>query len=271
MTYLHIDFETKSQLDVKKVGLDNYARAATPLLMAWAFGDDYPIVYDFQSLQSADGDFPYWEQLTDSSITKVAWNSGFEQAIFKECLGIDIPDEQWLDPSVIARYCSLPGHLAQCGEALGLGESEAKQKAAGTRLINKFSKPLKSGGFADQNTHPEDWKLFVEYCRQDVIAERNIFKRLSKFQLTPFEQRVYLLDQKINRRGLPVSLEFVEAAKRAANAARAEGMRELQELTGLANPNSPKQLLGWLKERGYPYGSLGAPKIRKALAEEKNG
>ena len=264
--HLHLDFETRSKLDIKKVGLDNYARNATPLMLAWAFGDDHVCVHEF--VRDAGEQFPYREALMDPLVKKVAWNSGFEQTIFRECLGIDIPDSQWLDPAVIARYCSLPGHLGQCGEALGLGENEAKQKAAGTRLINKFSKPKKDGTFRDHTTDPEDWALFVEYCRQDVVAERTVFKKLSKFMLPEQEQKVYMLDQKINRRGIPVSLEFVSAAKKAAAVAKARDMAELKELTGLDNPNSPKRLLGWLKSQGYPYSSLGAPKVRRALTSE---
>ena len=82
---------------------------------------------------------------------------------------------------------------------------------------------------------------------------------------TEQEQRVYALDQKINARGLPVSLPFVSAAKARANEEKARLTEELKVLTGLANPNSPKQLLGWLRSQGYPYQSIGAPKIRRAL------
>lgn len=261
--FLHTDFETRSHLDIKKVGLDVYARAAEAILLAWAI-DDGPVMVE----ENPQGVLPWAlsAALGDPACVKVAWNCGFEQAILEHCLGIRVPNEQWLDPSVLARSVSLPGGLNAASEALGLDATENKQKSAGTRLINKFSKPTKTGDFRNHVTDPEDWKLFVEYCRQDVVAERVILHKLRAFNLSPLEYRVYLLDQKINQTGIPVSLEFVEAARSRVSTERAKLTAELKQLTGLANPNSVKQLTPWLRDRGYPFQSLGAPKVRRALS-----
>jgi hypothetical protein len=80
---------------------------------------------------------------------KVAWNCAFERAILKHCLGIDSPISQWLDPSVLARYATLPPHLKGACEFLGLGD---KAKHDGSRLIRKFCMPNRKGGF----TQPQD-------------------------------------------------------------------------------------------------------------------
>ena len=37
------------------------------------------------------------------------------------------------------------------------------------------------------------------------------------------------------------------------------------ELTGLANPNSDKKMLNWLRKNGYPYTSAGKNMVAKAL------
>lgn len=265
--FLHLDFETRSSLDIKKVGLDNYARAAEAILLAWAI-DDGPVEVEEGSKAI---NCRLAEMLTNCasrgiSLFLTAWNSSFEQTIMRECFGIDTPNDMWLDPSVLARSVSLPGGLNAASEALGLDATESKQKSAGTRLINKFSKPTKTGEFRNHVTDPEDWKLFVEYCRQDVVAERAILHKLRAFNLSPLEYRVYLLDQKINQTGIPVSLEFVEAARSRVSTERAKLTAELKQLTGLANPNSVKQLTPWLRDRGYPFQSLGAPKVRRALS-----
>jgi hypothetical protein len=42
MTHLHLDFETRSRLDIKKVGLDRYAKSAEVLMLAWAVDDGEP-------------------------------------------------------------------------------------------------------------------------------------------------------------------------------------------------------------------------------------
>jgi DNA polymerase len=259
---LSLDFETRSLLDIKKVGLDQYARHADAILLAWAI-DDGPVHVE-ENLRRVG--LPHLERyLINPIVKKCAWNKDFEQAILEHALGYRIPDQEWEDTAVLARFVSLPGHLASCGEALGLSPLESKQKAAGTRLINKFSKPRPDGTFRDRSSDPEDWARFVEYCRQDVVAERNIATRLKKFTLPEQERKLYLLDQKINRRGLPVSVDFAEASKSRAAIERDKIMAELKTLTGLANPNSPKQLLSWLRSEGYPYLSLGAAKVRRAL------
>lgn len=261
--HLHLDFETRSSLDIKKVGLDNYARAAEAILLAWAI-DDGPVTVEENPTFPLSGRLE--TLLMRPDVIKVAWNCGFEQAVFEHCLGYAIPNQMWLDVAVLARSVSLPGGLNAASEALGLDATESKQKSAGTRLINKFSKPTKTGEFRNHVTDPEDWKLFVEYCRQDVVAERAILHKLRAFNLSPLEYRVYLLDQKINQTGIPVSLEFVEAARSRVSTERAKLTAELKQLTGLANPNSVKQLTPWLRDRGYPFQSLGAPKVRRALS-----
>lgn len=253
--FLYLDFETRSPLDIKRVGLDVYARNCEALMCAWAVNDGdvrlwlSPIVGGHWMPEDLE------TYLRRPEIIKVSWNSAFERAVLKYALGIDIPVEQWLDPSALSRYAAGPSKLADASEVFGLG-SDAKDKD-GLRLIRMFCTPGKRGHKTPSEA-PEDWKKFQEYCKQDVVAERALLKRLlPAFALPERERKILELDQKINERGIPVDLQFVRNAKALAEAEYARLVGELQELTGLANPNSGKQLLAWLRERGYPYSSLG--------------
>lgn len=262
---LYLDFESRSRVDLKTRGLDNYAKDPSTeiLMMGWAINNDAPRLW-----------FPHVEPLpehlrlmmTRREIPKVAYNAEFERVMAREVLGIDIPIEQWIDPSVMARYASMAGNLGFVGNILGLPEDVAK-KAEGKKLIRKFCVPKKNGDFNDWNSHPEEWAAFCEYCCFDVRAEREVLHKLKAFSLPPQERRMWHLDQKINERGLPVDMLFVNNAAKIVETEHGQLTDEFVALTGLENPNSVKQLLPWLKEQAYPYNSLGKKWVAKALGE----
>jgi DNA polymerase len=265
--HLHLDFETRSLLDIREVGLDRYARNAEVLMMAWAVNDQPPQIW-----LPSEGPMPNVVEmsLTRGSGVKIAWNAAFERAILTHCLGIVSPIEQWIDPSAIAKYAGLPGRLGEVSEFMQLGD-KGKDKE-GKRLIAKFSKPHKTKKLGVHFKDPaapenaEDWLKFQEYCRQDVVAEREIFHRLvGFFNLPPLERKIFELDAKINERGMPVNMTFVENASNIVETEMSKLRGELKALTGLENPNSVQQLIPWLRERGYPYTSLDKSKVRKVL------
>jgi DNA polymerase len=262
IVHLHLDFETRSPLDIKKVGLDRYARNAEILMMAWAVNDQLP-----QLWLPGDGPLPDHVELMlrRGGAVKVAWNAAFERSILKHCLNVDSPISQWLDPSVMARYATLPPHLKGACEFLDLGSAA---KHDGSKLIRKFCMPKKDGTFNTPADFPEDWETFKEYCRQDVNAEREVLRRLQKqFSLSDFERKVWMIDAKINERGAPVDMEFVTEAKKLVDAEKAKLAAELKEITGLENPNSNSQMLEWLQSRGYPYASLLKKRVDLALKD----
>lgn len=262
---LHLDFETRSRIDLKARGLDNYAKSPSTevLMMAYAFWNDVPRVW-----------FPHEKPLPDdlrlalerSEIKKSSYNSEFERTILREVLHIDTPISVWHDPMINARYASIAGNLEFVGKVLGIDSDKAKL-ATGKKLIKLFCEPNKKGEFNDWNSHPAEWLEFVEYCKRDVIAERTISEKLKAFSLPSIEAQAWHLDQEINERGIPVDTAFVHNATKIVAEERAELTREFVELTGLDNPNSPKQLLGWLKNQDYPYRSLGAKWVAKALLD----
>jgi len=55
---------------------------------------------------------------------------------------------------------------------------------------------------------------------------------------------------------MPVNVERARKALKLAQRYKEESKRKLNEMTGLANANSVDQLLPWLKERGYEWGSV---------------
>jgi DNA polymerase bacteriophage-type len=267
--HLHLDFETRSRLDIRTVGLDRYARAAEVLMLAWAVGEQPPQIW-LPSEGSMPDKLRCLLTTAHPGIVKIAWNAAFERAILQHCFNFYSDPGEWIDPCVIARYAGLPGKLALVSQFLQLGD-KGKDKE-GSRLIAKFSKLHKSKKIGEHfkdwhdPKHAADWIKFQEYCKRDVIAEREIFTRLKDFFWLPAqEQKLWELDAKINERGMPVSMDFVRNADRIVRAELGALQKELNELTGLQNANSVQQLLPWLQARGYPSNSLGKEKIVKAL------
>jgi DNA polymerase len=265
---LYLDCETRSTLALGKVGVDRYSRDSELLMLAYAIDDEEPDIWLPSESRMPD---ELVDPLQNPTCVKVAWNCQFERSIFRQQLRMDIPIAEWLDPMCIARYAGLPANLELASGFLGLGDKGKTRQ--GKKLIREFSKlhtRRNSGAqyFKDWNEpkRSQDWLSFQQYCKQDVVAEREIFYRLkAAFSLPDFERDIWLLDQAINERGLPVSPDYVRRSQQIVAREREQLLRELNHLTGLRNANSLRQLLPWLQARGYTYSSLDQEHVSRAL------
>lgn len=271
---LHLDFETFSDVDLRTRGLDNYS--ASPrcevLMLGWAINDEAPQLWVPRNGRSfADMPKRLRDALLNPNVILCAWNAQFERTILRRVLGIDTDYKRWRCSMVRAMILALPGKLEDCGRVLQLGEQYQKN-TDGTRLIRLFCvphAPTKTHPYEryTAQTHPEDWKKFCAYCLRDVVSERWIDKILARFPIRDKEWEIYALDQKINDRGVPIDVAFVEAAIALVERRKREVQNELDQLTGLANSNSTEQLLPWLKARGYPFSNLKKESVKKALED----
>ena len=270
---LSLDYETWSECELPKTGASVYARHPTTEVLMLAYGYQGEPVK--QWVPERDGPMPYdlWADLHDPSVTLSAWNAPFEMAITEHTLGLKIPVERWMDVMALAYSLSLPGKLSKCGDVVGLGDDQ-KKLARGTLLVRRFCmprKPTKNKPHTrcTSETDPEEWEEFLLYNRRDVEAEQAIYRRLRKFQMPDHEWKLWHLDQKINNAGIPINLAAVRAAVRLSARTIAKDIQTMQELTGLANPNSNQQILPWLRAHGYNFEDLKKGHVeRAALAAE---
>ena len=284
----HIDYESRSEVKIgdkgnrEGVGLYNYMHHPTtqPLMLAYALGSAQPQLWEI-----AKGEpMPRFvrERFLDPNQPMAAWNSGFERGMTLVKLGIDIPIERWQDPQASSRYLSLTGKLEIDGQVLNLGQEYAKDER-GEELIHLFSrltvlketkKHAAQSFFNDWNSHPKEWQEFGEYCKQDIVAEREIARRLQLLGVFPLperERRIWVFDQKVNDRGLPVNMEFVTKAYKLACRAKEAAVENQQRLTGIDNANSPKQMLAWANQQGYKPKTLRKERVTATLQFEKEG
>lgn len=252
MTILQIDLETYSSIDLKTSGVHRYVEAPDfeILLFGFAFDNDPVTVVDLTAFEDIPVDVIKALQM---DVTKTAFNAAFERTAIARALGIECDPRKWRCTAVHALTLGLPGYLEGVAEVLKL---DVQKDSKGKALIKYFSvpcKPTKTNGQRTRN-HPhhdvEKWAQFVEYCRQDVVVEREIRRKLERFPVPEHEWRLWALDQQINDRGVRLDPVLVRQAIACDAQYEARLLQEAREITGLNNPNSLTQLKGWLAERG---------------------
>jgi len=270
---LSLDYESRSKVDLPDAGLDLYSADPSTEIFLCAYAFDYGTVHLWDKAEGRPFPREVKEALVDPEVEKAAFNAQFERVMTRRVLGLKTPHQGWRCTMVLGLLNGFSGGLDEMGTQIGLSHDKQK-KTEGKRLINKFSKPQKITSknphvWRNWDTDPEDWRLFGEYCKQDVVAETALKQKLLPFYVPEWEWQLYEIDQAINDRGLPVDRDFVENAIEMTKRRRDELREQMEEITGLANPNSVAQLLPWLQERGYRYDDLGKDTVVKALNEDE--
>lgn len=264
---ISIDLETRSVLDLKKTGV--YPYAAHPMTdvwcLAWCMAGDTEV-----GLWQPGDAVP--EVFLRSEHPLRAWNANFERQIWNHILvpryGFPLmPLHMWHCTMAEALAMGLPGKLEDA--ALALGTAQQKDKK-GHALMMRMAKPRKiqADGTPTWWDDPGRRAQLAEYCRQDVRTEMSIGERL--VPLADNERRVWLLDQRINDRGVGLDVELVKALLDIDNAANASAdfrMAELTEgrVTAVTQVGQTKE---WLAERGIDVEGLAKDDVRGLLEED---
>ena len=275
MTKLHLDIETYSSIDIASSGAYKYTESVDfeILMVAYAFDDRPARMVDLSAGEKLSDNFI--AALQDPEIEKHAHNANFERICFRK-YGIDVPAQQWRCSATHARYCGLPGSLEDVSKALEL--NEYGKLSTGKALIKYFCCPVSAtktnGGRMRNFAHhdPQKWEEFKNYCVHDVIAERKIGEILSPYPVPQKVWNEYVLDQKINDRGIKIDVDVATNAIRFDDINSTELMAECKRLTGLENPNSPIQLRKWIGEAiGKDIPSLAKDLIDPLIDEVGDG
>lgn len=250
--HLSIDIETRSSVDIAKAGAYKYAQSPDfqILLFAYQFGEDPVEIIDFTDGETLPKELV--PALKNPKVIKHAYNAAFEWYCLNRA-GFETPIDQWRCTMAHGLYCGYTAGLDATGKAIGLPQDKQKL-AIGKALIRYFCvpcKPTRSNGNRTWNQpwhDPEKWKLFKEYCRQDVVTEHAILARLKQFPMPEKEQKQWQMDILMNAYGVRVDTELIEGALYIDGISTQELTDEAIRLTGLLNPNSATQLVPWLNE-----------------------
>lgn len=256
MNHISIDIETFSSVDLKKSGLYKYVQSPDfqILLFAYSLNRDPVKIIDLAIGEIIPS--PILDLLNSPNCIKHAFNAAFEWYCLNKFYRS--PLDQWHCTMVHALYCGYPTSLAQVNEAMNIPEDK-KKLSTGLALIRTFCNPCtptKSNGRRTRTLphhEPERWKLFKEYCKQDVISEMEVENRLSAFPVPEDEQNLWILDQLVNERGVMIDRQLVDGALYCDKISSERLTKEATEISGLDNPNSVSQLTKWLEKEIGSY------------------
>lgn len=214
MIPVHIDFETRSTVDLKRATTHIYATDPTTDVhcMAYAVGDGPVQLWKRgEPFPLADAFNPQ-HPLSDAYF--IAHNAHFELSLWND---LCVPRYGWPPLPVGRTFCTmamayamaLPGSLENAANATGL---EVKKDMEGRRLMLKMATPrrIEPDGTIVWWEDEERLNRLYDYCKNDVIVERELEKRLRP--LPEQERKLWILDYEINNRGIQVDISAIKKA-----------------------------------------------------------
>lgn len=201
-----------------------------------------------------------------------AWNSIFEYFIWKHvCRGRmgwpELPLGQLRDAMAKAYAFSIPGALKN---AAAVTKAPVQKLTDGMRLIKKFCcvrNPTKNN--PRRRIPPgedlDDADKLYTYCIADIKTEAAVSRLLP--DLSPDELNLWLLDQKINTRGVSIDMESLQACTTTINEITAKYTAELSAITGgaVSSGGEVKNIITWLGGVGVHTNSIAAEPLADLL------
>lgn len=274
-----IDYETRSKAPLSgpaSIGSIGYAEhESTSILCVGLKINDGPVRIWIPERAPMPDDL--WECFKHGKM--IAHNAQFERAITKYVLSryeTLTPEQReflfnhagephrWKCTAAKAAASSLPRKLE---EACRVMELETQKDLRGHKLILKYCKPRKPS-----KNNPKEWwdnkaelRAIYRYCITDVKAEYELDHAIP--DLTPSEQEVWELDQKINDRGVLIDIETVRLIIAMIREEKDFITKKVQELSNgeIEKPTQTAKLLLWLNTHGANMLNVQAATMRDKL------
>jgi DNA polymerase len=234
---VHLDIETRSAGDLRKIGVYAYAEHPTTEITMAAYGfDGGPRKIWYPPITTRPGSpmpSDLAAALADPDVTIVAHNAAFERIVTAGRVGFPrLPAERFDCTAARAAHIGLPRSLDGAAAAIGLDVQKDKE---GHALMLRMSKPRKP-----RKGEPRDALLWVDddesmdreglYCLNDVAVEQALDAAVPP--LPPDERETWLLTEEMNDRGIMLDGELLLAVRLLVEDAEAELMDRMFDLTG---------------------------------------
>lgn len=293
MQKVTIDFETQSEVNLKKAGAAEYAAHVSTRAMCLGVKLDTwkaPWLFDFPTMQMNFKRLPYsfratWVKwIANPEFVFSGHNAFFEQCIYhfvlQRRLGWPaIPVRKWRCTAAKAAAVAIPRNLADAGAVM---RTTTQKDFEGHRVMMKLCKPTKAWAnwvkkpvgeepfkFYTPETASEDFQTLYHYCKIDVVSEELLDAALP--DLTPTEQKIWEADQRMNMRGIAVDLPLVNKISNIMDDEARTMNKELDVLTmGLvASGGARDAILDFLLLEGVELPDLRAKTVDDFLANGK--
>lgn len=265
---IHIDFETRSVIDLRKCGIYKYAQHTSTDIncMAWAI-DDEPV----ELWEPGDPIPEALIEVIDNDHLVAAWNAQFERLIWNEVLARHgfprLPIERFYCVAALSRARGYPGRLEKAPQFAG---TDYRKDMEGHRLMMKLCKPrrIEEDGTIVWWDYRDDYKRLGLYCKQDVEVERAMLHHFIPF--TDEELTDYHISERINDRGVNVDLSLVYAALSGVKNEKITADDTIGALTdgAVTACTQVQKIMEWVEREWKPLTSLGKSDILDALEEQ---
>lgn len=264
---LHLDYETRSTVDLRKTGAYKYAEH--PSTGVWCFS------WKFDGEETRlwlEGD-PLPQRVVDHIAAGgkvVAHNAAFERIITNLVMrrhGFpELKIEQQDCTMARGLAMGLPGGLDQLGMAMRTPIQKDKE---GSALMMRLCRPrrIEADGTIVWWDDPAKVQRLGAYCVTDTDTEVLVDQGLPL--LTDSEQAVWRLDQKINDRGVAVDVALVERAIAVVTEAQRRADDEMWRLTDgeVKKCSEAARLVDWLNARGVPCESVAKGEMEELVVK----
>jgi DNA polymerase len=265
-----VDFETRSEADLRKVGAYNYSLHPSTEVMCFGakFGTQGAILLTKEDIQNKEK----FHFKPDDKL--VAHNAFFEQCIYNNVLvkrygWPKLSIANWSCTAAKAAVHALPRKLEGACLALGLA---VQKDMVGHKVMLKMCKPRKATKKSTAKWHedPDDFKLLYDYCIKDVEAEYLLDQRLE--DLNPNERKIWELDQTINSRGVLVDTKTVDQILSLIDLETGRLKDETEQVAYgyFETTAQTREVLKWLQAEGVDLLNLQKKTVEDVLKENKN-
>jgi len=263
------DFETRSAVDLRKTGVYVYASDASTDVWCLAYSWDGEDIRVWKPGDPIDTELEDW--IVEGGKMS-AFNANFERVIWNKIMA---PRYNWPRTKAGQWYCTmaqasaagLPRSLGQAAAVLGVEEQKDK---IGQALMLRMARPRKTlaDGTHTWWTTPDKVEALIKYCRQDVRTEMDVSTHIP--YLPDSERQLFLLDQRINDRGVMLDRDLLERVRALATESKAEIDAEINRLTKgeVRSATQGMHLAAWLRKYGVQTSSVDKQAVAKILSSD---
>lgn len=263
---LFIDLESRSTINLKTCGAHVYFESDTTDLWCAAYALDDGPIHVWRPGEPCPGAIR--EHVQNGGLVS-GWNVGFERLGWEALLGpkygwpVPAPDN-YSDTAALAAAMALPRDLSGASAVLGL---ETQKDLDGKALMLRMARPRKLSPLTWWDDEEKILRL-IEYNKIDVQVEREIRRRL--VPLSALEREIWLLDARINARGIGLDVPLATAMIRIVGQATERLNAELANVTGgrVTAATQVDSLTCWLDLMGVQTDSVAKAIVADLLNRE---
>ena len=265
MHRLVLDLETCSPLNLRSCGAHAYFEHPDTDVICAAWALDHQPVYVWQP-----GDPP---PVFDMPFTLVAHNYLFEQNAWNLVLTPRYGwqaltgKERWSCTMARALSLALPAGLDALSDAL---ELRMRKDRSAHDLMMRMSRPRAVDNQGRliwwHKTDFDKLKTLIDYCMNDVEVERIVDQTIP--ELTPTEREIFVIDGKINQRGIMVDAPLVTRMAALAVSRTRDLDKDMARITqGEVHSTGQVTILAkWLRNQGCYVEDVAKATVRDALS-----